>query len=76
MLTDRLGCGLPEEAVTHLRQSPATRLALFCDGFDELRVEEDVGSTDARRRALADFAATLCGDEVASCDHDVVVLLE
>ena len=60
-LRDR--CDLPELIVDCLARGVAppghaapVKLAVFCDGFDELQVDDP-----AARAALRDFAGTLCG---------------
>jgi hypothetical protein len=58
-----LRCGVPDETVRRMaRCEPPyghalpVKLAVFCDGFDELQVDDP-----AARSALRDFAGTLCG---------------
>lgn len=52
-------CGLDAGTVAAMRASPQVRLLVLCDGFDELREDEDAGHA---RRQLHNFAATLCDD--------------
>jgi hypothetical protein len=56
-------CGVPEHVMNCLARGEPTsghpdpvKLAVFCDGFDEVRTD-----VPADRAALRDFAGTLCG---------------
>jgi hypothetical protein len=56
-------CGVPDHTVTCLERGVGppghvtpVKLAVFCDGFDELQIDDP-----AARAALRDFAGTLCG---------------
>jgi hypothetical protein len=58
-----LHCGVPDHTVHCLASGTAppgntapVKLAVFCDGFDELQIDDP-----AARSALRDFAGTLCG---------------
>ncbi len=58
-----LRCGVPEHAVTCLAKgtpppghTAPVKLAVFCDGFDELLIDNP-----AARSALRDFVGVLCG---------------
>jgi hypothetical protein len=61
-----LRCGVPDHTVSCLAKgiplpghSAAVKLAVFCDGFDELQID-DAKAREARA-SLRDFAGTLCG---------------
>ena len=54
-------------------QGVITRLAVFCDGFDELRAEASAVASVAAREALRDFRGTLCGGAWATSAVKVVV---
>jgi hypothetical protein len=63
-----LRCGVPDHAVSCLAKGTPPRghtapvkLAVFCDGFDELQIDDP-----AARSALRDFAGTLCGSPGAA----------
>jgi hypothetical protein len=65
--------GMPRAAVESLQQGHhlpedtwLTRLVVFCDGFDELKVQEGEPS-------IRDFVGTLCGGEWAASCLKVVV---
>jgi hypothetical protein len=61
VLLDAGHCGLSDAMLPLLRDGSTAGLLVLCDGFDELRPEANLRSTEAHRRTLRGLTNTLCG---------------